>query len=365
VIQFGLIGCGDVAFRTYIPGIQAIADRATVTATFDPIAERAERAAKLFPNATAYTSFDALLAHPGLAGVFNLTPAPLHRATTAQALDAGLHVFSEKPIASTVGEGEALIAHAERVGKLLLCAPAVMATGRFRWLQKILADGRIGRPHLATAQMANMGPAGWRAYTGDPAVFYAKEVGPMLDTAVYVLHAITGLLGPAKRVQAFGGIAIPERKILIERLAPGTITVGANDVMMIHLDFGENRFAQVLSSFAVPGSRGPALEVHGSDGTISIAGSAWYDSWGPIDLYVRDNTLLGLDGWLQGLQPPNRPEGRTEHLIGAGPAHFAACLAGAEQPILTGRHALHVLEIILQATHSANQGCAIALETAF
>ena len=97
------------------------------------------------------------------------------------------------------------------------------------------------------------------------------------------------------------------------------IAVGANDVMLIHLDFGENRFAQVLSSFAVPGSRGPALEVHGSEGTISINGSAWYDAWGPVDLYLRDNSLLGLDGWLQNVQPPNRPEGRVEHLLPADP----------------------------------------------
>jgi predicted dehydrogenase len=213
--------------------------------------------------------------------------------------------------------------------------------------------------------MANMGPAGWRAYTGDPAVFYTKDVGPMLDTAVYVLHAITGLIGPAKRVQAFGGISIPERKVLIERLAGNTISVGANDVMLIQLDFGENRFAQILSSFAVPSTRAPALEVHGSDGTISISMPSWYDAWGPVDIYRRDDTLLGLDGWVQNVAPPNRPEGQWLHLIGAGPAHFVACLSGEEQPILTAEHALHVLEIILSATRSADEGCAIALETAF
>jgi predicted dehydrogenase len=365
VIGLGLIGCGDVAFRTYIPGVQAVAGKGTVVATFDPIAARAERAAALFPNATAYTSFEALLAHPGLDGVMNLTPAPFHRDTTSRALDAGLHVLSEKPIAATVEDGRALIAQAERVGKLLLCAPAVMATGRFRWLKQVLTDGRLGRPHLATAQMANMGPAGWRAYTGDPAVFYTKDVGPMLDTAVYVLHAITGLIGPAKRVEAFGGVAIPERKVLIERLAGNTIAVGANDVMMIHLDFGENRFAQILSSFAVPGTRGPALEVHGSQGSISIAAGAWYDAWGPVDVYRRDDTLLGLDGWVQNVSPPNRPEGPVTHLIGAGPAHFVGCLRGEEQPILTAEHALHVLEIILAATRSAAEGCAIGLETGF
>jgi len=240
-----------------------------------------------------------------------------------------------------------------------------MIAGRFRWLKQVLTDGRLGRPHLATAQMATMGPAGWRAYTGDPAVFYTKDVGPMLDTAVYVLHATTGLIGPAKRVQAFGGISIPERKVLIERLAGNTISVGANDVMLIQLDFGENRFAQILSSFAVPNSRNSALEVHGSDGTISIPAPAWYDSWGPVDVYRRDDTLLGLDGWVQNVFPPNRPEGPWLHLIGAGPAHFVACLSGEEQPILTAEHALHVLEIILSATRSASEGCAIELETGF
>jgi predicted dehydrogenase len=365
VKNLALVGCGDVAFRTYIPGVLAIAGKGTVTATFDPVAERAERAAAMFPNATAYTSYEALLAHPGLDGVVNLTPAPFHRDTTSQVLDAGLHVFSEKPIAATVEDGRALIAQAERLGKLLLVAPAVMATGRFRWLKQLFTEGPLGRPHLATGQMANMGPAGWRAYTGDPAVFYTKDVGPMLDTAVYVLHAITGLIGPAKRVQAFGGVAIPERKVLIERLAGRTIAVGANDVMMIHLDFGENRFAQILSSFAVPNSHNPALEVHGTEGSISIALPAWYDAWGPVDVYRRDDSLLGLDGWVQNVAPPNRPEGRAEHLIGTGPAHFVACLAGEEQPILTAEHALHVLEIILKATRSADEGCAIELETGF
>lgn len=363
--NLAILGCGDVAFRTYIPGIRAVADQATVTATFDPIKERAERAASLFPNATAYTSYDEMLAHPGLDGLFNLTPAPLHRETTSKALDAGLHVFSEKPIAGTIADGEALIAQAQKLGKLLLCAPAVMATGRFRWLKQVLEDGRIGRAHLATAQMANMGPAGWRGYTGDPAVFYSKDVGPMIDTAVYVFHGITGLFGPARRVQACGGIAIPERKVLIERLAGRTITVEANDVMMIHLDFGENRFAQILSSFAVPGSRAPAMEVHGDEGSISIGMGAWYDGWGPVDIFRRDNTLLGLDGWVQNVGPPNNPGGGGEHLIGAGPAHFVACLNGEEEPILTPEHALHILEIMLSATQSASEGCAIELKTEF
>ncbi|MGH2534537.1 MAG: Gfo/Idh/MocA family protein [Thermomicrobiales bacterium] len=363
MINLGFIGCGDVAFRTYFPGIQPHLDRSTVTACFDVIADRAERAAALFPGAQAYTAYDEFLAHPGLDAVFNLTPAPLHRETTTKALDAGFHVFSEKPIAASVEEGMALIEHAKKLDRLLLVAPAVMATNRFVWLRKVLDAGEIGQPTLATAQMANMGPAGWRGYTGDPGVFYSANVGPLLDTGVYVLHGITGLYGPAKRVQAFGSVAIPKRKVLIERLAGQEIEVGANDIMLVHLDFGGNRYAQILSSFAVPASKSPAMELHGSMGTISIEMAAWYDGNGPVNLYQRDESFLGLDGWLMGIRPPDAPP--VEHLIGAGPRHFLDCLTGASQPILTAEHACHVLEIILKAIKSAKDGRALDLETSF
>ena len=115
-----------------------------------------------------------------------------------------------------------------------------------------LDAGWLGRPTLAVGQMANMGPAAWLEYQGDPAVFYSAAVGPALDTGVYILHAITGLFGPAWRVEAFGGIAIPRRSVLIPGREGQVVEVGAPDHLLIHLDFGQNRFAQVLSSFATP-----------------------------------------------------------------------------------------------------------------
>jgi predicted dehydrogenase len=364
VKNYGIIGCGDVAHRTYIPGVLAIADRATVTATYDPVLERAQSAAAKFPNATAYTTFEAFLAHPGLDAVFNLTPPALHRPLSTQAFDAGLHVFTEKPVSTTVEDAEALLAQAERTGKLLMCAPAVLVTGRFRWLKQVIEDGRIGPLHLAVAQMATMGPAGWRGYTGDPAPFYTPAVGPNIDLGVYVLHAITGLFGPAKRIQAFGGITIPQRKVLIERLAGQTIDVASNDVLMMHLDFGENRLAQVLATFAVPASNAPTLELHGSLGTISFPSATWWDSWAPVDIYRRDDTLLGMDGWLRNAGSPNTPEA-WEHMIMAGPRHLTNVLEGVEEPVLTARHAIHVLEIMQSATRSATEGGVIELTTTF
>jgi predicted dehydrogenase len=296
-------------------------------------------------------------------GVFNLTPAPFHRETSGQALDAGHHVFTEKPIAATVEDALALIGHAESSGRLLMSAPAVMATLRFRWLKQIIASGRIGRLTLATAQMANMGPAGWRQYTGDPAVFYTVGVGPLLDIGVYSLHAITGLFGPATRVQAMGGIAIPERTVTIPRIAGQKIAVTAPDVMSVQLDFSGRAWAQILASFAVPRSHVPALEIHGTKGTISVSADAWYHADGPVDLFVRDETPLGAEGWMKSVASPEA--GGGGHLIGSGPEHFIAVLSGTEEPILSAAHACHVLEIMLSAERSRAEGRAIELETSF
>jgi predicted dehydrogenase len=363
MIQLGIIGCGDVAFRTYFPALELLTGRAAVTACFDPIEERANRAAARFPGATAYTTFEEFLNHPGLAGVFNLTPAPLHKQTTIPALDAGLHVFTEKPISSTVEDALSLIEYAADRNLLLLGAPAVIQTRRFRWLKELIDAGRIGRLTLAVAQISSMGPAGWRVYTGDPAVFYTPDVGPNIDLGVYGLHAITGLFGAAKRVQAFGGITIPKRKVLIPRLAGNEIEVKANDHMLMHLDFGNQSFAQIIASFAIPRSKMPALEIHGDGGSISISTDTWYNGDGPVDIFVRDDSMLGVEGWMNGVTAPDSTS--YANMIAAGPAHFVSCIMGEEKPLLTGAHAAHVLEIMLAAQQSVTEGRAIDLETSF
>lgn len=362
MINLGILGCGDVAFRTYLPGLQRIRDRARIVASCDPVQERGERfAATAGGDVSVYTSLDQMLEQPGLDAVINLTPAPLHLLTNTAILQAGLHLFTEKPIAGSVADAQGLIALAKEKGRLLLVAPAVAATNRFRWLRGLLDSGQLGKPTVATSQMANLGPAGWRDYKGDPAIFYSEHVGPVVDLGVYLLHGITALFGPARRVQAFGGVTIPERTVLIPGRWGEKVMVTANDVMMIELDFGDNVFAQVLASFAIPRSKAPALEVHASGGSISIAPHIWYDTNAPIDLLVLRNDPDIVEEW----QPAAPPDHTELSLIQVGPAHFVACLDGTETPLLTAEHATHVLEIILEAGTSASEGRAVTLNTTF
>lgn len=362
-IGLGIIGCGDVAVRTYGPGLVPLTGRAAAVALFDPDPARAalmadDLAARGASRPRIVASLDLLLADPEVGGVLNLTPAPFHHDVNTAALLAGKHVFSEKPLAGNLANAHAQIDLARERGLTLLGAPAVMATNRFRWLKRQLDDGWLGRPTLAVGQMGGMGPAAWRDYKGDPAVFYGPSVGPALDLGVYVLHAVTGLFGRARRVEAFGGIAIPHRTVLIPARFGQTIEVTAPDHVLIHLDFGENRFAQVLSSFAAPRSKAPTLEIHAEQGTVSISQESWYDPNGPLDLWQRDERPDGDERWTEVL--PTGPSIST-NLIQAGPEHFVAVLEGSEAPILTAGHSAHILELILAAGQSIEEGRAIEL----
>jgi predicted dehydrogenase len=358
MISVGIIGCGNIAVGSYFPAIAALRDRARVVAVADPVPALAERAALLTGGTRTYASHTELLAHPGLDAVFDLTPAPMHYTVNAAVLDAGVPLYTEKTLAGTRDEARDLIARAQ--GRLFLSAPAMMVTTRFRWLRNYLAAGRIGTPHLITANITSLGPAVWHP---NPAVFYGPGVGPLIDTGVYLLHAITGLFGPAQSIQAMGGIAQPERTVRLGERSGTRFPVETADLVMLQLAFSDRRWAHVTSSFAVPRSKAPVKEIHGTEASISISAAQWYQQNGTADLYRHDDDPAGVSGWMNDVPPPVRSS--VTDILAEGVEHFMACIEGCEQPILTPAHAAHVLDIMLAADTAMHEQRAVALETTF
>src|ERR1035437_2806279 len=378
-LRVAIVGCGDVAHRHYLPPLAALADRAEIVGCGDARLEAAERLAAAFglavpeatPLAPAFDSLDEMLRQVRPDAVFNLTPAPLHASVTSACLAAGAHVYSEKPLGATIAEADQLIAEAAAAGRLLMCATASAATRQIRWLREVLDSGRLGRPTLAIAQCAGMGPADWAAYTGDPTVFYTPAVGPVRDIGIYRLHELTALLGPVRRVSAMGAIAIPERTILGGPTAGRKIAVTTPDHVLMQLEFASGALGQLLSSFATPATQAPWLEIHLTSGSISFSGDQYAADSG-ASFFVRSDAPVadpaGFAGalspdWNHGLTPP--PPLDRFPLIGRGPEHFLACLAGDEKPILTAEHARHVLDIVLLAYESIAAGRARELTTSF
>jgi predicted dehydrogenase len=363
-LRVGLIGCGDVAHRRYLPALAQFADRVELVGCCDSNPDAAERAARAAlgwsPGVGVYTELSELLRRGQLDAAINLTPAPAHGPVTLACLEAGVHVYSEKPIAASLAEADRLIATAARNDLLLLCAPAMAATRWLRWLAEIVASGRLGRLTLAVTHHADTGPASWREYTGDPEVFYGPGVGPVFDHGVYPLHAITALLGPVRRVQAMGATGDPTRVIRAGPRAGQTFAVTSPDHVLMNLEFANGALGQLLASFAAPRSQNAWLELHFSGGTVSFAGTPG-DLDAPASIFFDDESPLGLEGWVHGLQPPPPRDGFG--VVETGVAHFIACLRGEERPVLTAAHARHVLDVILKAYLSIADGRSHDTET--
>lgn len=366
MVRLGIIGCGDVLFRSYGEGLRAISSHARVVACCDRLRPRADAAADLCARwgerPDVFEDHAALLDTAAVDGVLNLTPAPLHYGVTSDILASGRHAFSEKPLAGTLDEADGLIRASEDAHRLLLCAPATMVASRFQWLAGLLASGRLGTPMLAIGQLATLGPAAWREYTGDPRVFYSDAVGPVVDLGVYVLHAITGLLGPAVRVGSVAATGMPERRVLGSARVAHRFQVTAPDLVLLQLELRCGALAQVLCGFAVPASRAPMLELHFTGGTITMQEP--FSANGTIDVWVRDESPSPLEGWLSNANAAF-PRSPVEDLIACGPVHFVRCLLGEEAPVLTAEHARHVLEISVRAHEAARAGCVQTLDTSF
>ncbi len=365
-LRIGLIGCGDVAHRRYLPALSLFADRVVVVGCCDPKPEAADRAAEAArawsPGVRAYTELADLLRDGGLDAAINITPAPVHATVSQACLEAGVHVYSEKPIASTVADADRLIATAREGDLLLLCAPAVAVSRRMRWIGEIASSGRLGRLTLIVAHHADPGPAAWREYTSDPSVFYGPGVGPVFDHGIYRLHAMTGLLGPVRRVQAMGTIGNPTRIVRAGPLAGQTIPVTSPDHVLINMEFANGALGQLLASFGTPSTLAPWLEFHFDHGTVSFGGRS-HEKDAPISIYFDDDSQLGLEGWVHDIQLP--PPGEPLPVVESGVAHFVSCLQGKDQPVLTAEHARHVLDIILKAYDSIADGESHNTETTF
>jgi predicted dehydrogenase len=365
-IRIGVVGCGYIAQYTYLPVIARIGpQRAEVVAVFDTAPERVAVAREQFPDAAGYTDFSAFLRHAGgLDLVFNLTPAPLHRDISAQVLETGAHVYTEKPLATTVADAQLLASLARGRGLQLFCAPSTVTTARMVWLRQKIDDGDFGRAHTIKAHIGAMGPAAWREYSGDPRVFYRKDVGPLVDVGVYMLHAITGLFGPVTRVSAIGGVTYPERPILIDRLWGERVSVESPDVYSINLEFEGNRFAHLFASYATPASKAPMFEIYGTHGAASVSAQQWYLGNGTTDLYVADESREGTrGGWTEDV-PPAEPL-PIDGILESGILHAFDVLETGCPNILDASHATHVLEIMIGAGASIERGEPVAITTRF
>jgi predicted dehydrogenase len=279
----------------------------------------------------------------------NLTDMQEHEHLNRRALEVGKHVWSEKPIANSLGAGEELLRIARQKRLRLWGAPITVQSPQFGFMARTLAAGSLGRVAAAHAHYGHEGP-NWSAF------FYEKGGGSLPDLGVYNLTSLTGLLGPARQVTAMVNIVTPHREIT----GRGKIEVTEEDNAMILMDHGNGVISHVQSGFNY-------FNPYGHDGsgerryTISVVGSGGYMG------------LVGYDWAPQGVDLATHKEPQMRRHVTdpkgyvwqQGAALAAECLATGRELLATPEHALHVLEIITAARESQATGRRIALRSSF
>src|SRR6476661_8892108 len=206
-VKVGVVGAGKIS-EAYL----SIAKRfpvLDVVAVADVLVDRARSRAAEYGVPRA-CSPDELFGDPAIELVLNITIPQAHAAVATAALEAGKHVYGEKPFAVELEEGRALLSLAARTDRLVGSAPDTFLGGGIQTCRELIDRGDIGEPVAATAFFANHGHEHWHP---DPAFYYQPGGGPMFDMGPYYLTALVSLIGPIRRVTGSARASFAERLI--------------------------------------------------------------------------------------------------------------------------------------------------------
>ena len=341
-LGIGVLGCGSVFAGPYLGMIERLRvhGRVHVSAVYDVDTEKRRGAARQLGVSPDLAGPESVIEADDVDVVLVLTSMNEHGPLTRAALRAGKHVLVEKPLATSLEQAEELVELSRASRGLLVCAPHILLSPTFRAIHACCRAGRIGDLLSARARYGWAGPS-WNEW------FYRPGGGSLFDLGVYNVTTLCALFGPARRVTAMVGTAIPER------LVNGRpITVEADDNAHVLLDFGEARFGVVTTGFTMQKYRSPAVEVYGSEGTAQLLGDDWApEGW---ELWRNDEALWKL-----------HPESDPHWQWTDGLRHLVDCVESGTEPVTRPEHALHALEIMLAAQAAGADGVARDIRTGF
>lgn len=328
-MKIGIIGCGNIS-AAYFKNLKQYA-MLEVAACADLVPERARARAGEYaiPRPCGVAE---LLADPEIELVVNLTLPKAHAEIAEAALQAGKHVYGEKPLAIRREDGKRILQLAKARKLRLGSAPDTFLGAGLQTCRKLIADGAIGRPVGATAFMLCRGHESWHP---EPAFYYQTGGGPMFDMGPYYLTALVALMGPVRRVSGMTQKTFPERVISSRPKAGEKIAVEVATHVAGLLDFEQGAIATLVTSFDVWATETPRLEIYGSDGTLSVPDPNSFD--GPARLRRQ-----GAQEWenvplVNGYSAENR---------GLGVADMVCAIRSRRDHRANGEMAFHVLDIM-------------------
>jgi predicted dehydrogenase len=347
----GVIGCGNIS-EVYFINAKRFRD-IRIVACADIDAAAAKRQADRH-GAVACGVAD-LLNRDDVDIVLNLTIPEAHAEVSLAALEAGKHVYSEKPLATTVADGARILAVAKARALRVGGAPDTILGAGYQIARRAIDAGRIGRPLSAVGAVMSHGVEHWHP---NPGFFFRKGAGPVLDMGPYYVSALVSLLGPVASVQALAQIGFAQRLVSTptSKLLGQTIRVETPTSVQALLEFASGAQATFVASWDVWRHSLPPIELHGETASLRLPDPNWFGG--------RVEIAEGRDGWRaisargEPFSAANWPLSKPVHANyrGLGLADMARAIIEGRPHRADGALALHALAVMTGMLDAAAAG---------
>eukprot|EP00913_Durusdinium_trenchii_P013430 g12611.t1 len=339
-LRIGIIGAGGIAAKMHLPEMQTVAD-AEVVVISGRKQSRLETLCRKF-NVPRWThSYEEVATDPELDGVIVALPHPLHVEWGLRSLDAGKHVYMQKPLSTSLDEADQFVEAADASDRVVFALPYV-STPRVLAARRLAADGALGTISSAHARHSHGGPEVYYAgiqqileeEADDNLWFFdadKADVGALFDMGVYSIANLVTMVGNVAAVTCrCRTVAKPTR---------------LEDTAALLLDF-ENGALGTAETGWCDAARSWEFSVHGTAGKVVSPAPdqplTWYRPSSTVD---EDAPLLS-----ETVDTSSFPVMNSHQM-------WADCIRQGETPELSNaRTARHITEIMLAGLESSRTG---------
>lgn len=355
-LGIGVIGCGNIsaAYMRLAPLFGGIEMRACADINMDAAKARAEE------FGLRAETVDGLLAADDIDIIVNLTIPATHFEVSKRVLEAGKHVYSEKPFVLSLEEGQELAKIAADKNLRVGSAPDTFLGGAHQLARKLVDCDAVGKITSGTCFVQSPGMEMWHP---NPDFFFQPGGGPVLDLGPYYISNLVQLLGPVKRVCAMSSSGSEYRTITSQPRDGEKIKVETPTTIHAVMQFHSGAQITYCASWDVWEHSHTNMELYGLNGTLHIPDPNFFG--GEVRM-TNKAAFVNAEGWQHPFGVANGVDGR-----GTPSANYrCAGLADMGQAILEDRDhrcslefSLHVVDVMTSILRSGEEGSFIDIAT--
>ncbi|MDR0929324.1 MAG: Gfo/Idh/MocA family oxidoreductase [Oscillospiraceae bacterium] len=357
-VKTAVIGCGMIS-HSYIRNLMQMFSIIDLVAVCDINPAAAEEKRCLYGVQSTMTA-DEIAADPQIELVVNLTAPVAHYAVIKQMLEAGKHVYTEKPFAARLDQAWELAELADRLGLSIAVAPDAVLGAQVQTARKMIDSGLVGKITSGLVSVTRNHNLNSEVYR-----FLQKEGGALpYDLGIYYIAALIALLGSVKAVRGFGAPAPHHQKELLFDEGNGDgWTIPGNNLLTAGLSFAGGALVSLHFNGNAVGAEQHCFELYGTEGMLALDDPNTFG--GPVQWTRPESAPVllpfthGYNGIFIGEQTPYEHFGHR----GVGAAELAWAIRQGRKSRLNQAYGLHCLEVLHGLDEAARTGMTYEMQS--